>query len=198
TPFEREFHVDPGPGILGSKRTRPTPEAAAGFRRTAILSSKLRRVCKHCPQVNLTDLFCQRQCAQCCSDALHNNAPAFPSRSCRMAASQLFLSEPCPCISQTAKWINLCHIAIEYCASMKLEWISRLEQFLERNDFGKNWDGAYQDAVPTLRQLFHREGFRTYITSEWESPSRHPELVEIGRASCRERVRVSEGTRGAV
>jgi len=60
---------------------------------------------------------------------------------------------------------------------MKLEWISRLEQFLERNDFGKNWDGAYQDAVPTLRQFFHREGFRTYITSEWESPSRHPELV---------------------
>ncbi|PYR94107.1 MAG: hypothetical protein DMG19_00855 [Acidobacteria bacterium] len=60
---------------------------------------------------------------------------------------------------------------------MKLEWISRLEQFLERNDFGKNWDGAYQDAVPTLRQFFHREGFRTHITSEWESPSRHSELV---------------------
>src|SRR5438046_4973652 len=58
------------------------------------------------------------------------------------------------CKAQTAKWINLCHIAIEYCASMKLEWISRLEQFLERNDFGKNWDGAYQDAVPTLRQFF--------------------------------------------
>jgi len=60
---------------------------------------------------------------------------------------------------------------------MKLEWISRLEHFLERNDFGKNWDGAYQDAVPILRQFFHREGFCTQITSEWESPSRNAELV---------------------
>jgi len=60
---------------------------------------------------------------------------------------------------------------------MKSEWISRLEQFLEGNDFGKNWDGAYQDAVPTLRKFFHNEGFRTHIASEWESPSRHTELV---------------------
>jgi len=80
-------------------------------------------------------------------------------------------------ISETAEGINLGHIAIEYFASMKLEWISRLEHFLERNDFGKNWDGAYQDAVPILRQFFHREGFRTQITSEWESPSRNAELV---------------------
>ena len=80
-------------------------------------------------------------------------------------------------ISKTAEGINLGHIAIEYFASMKLEWISRLEHFLERNDFGKNWDGAYQDAVPILRQFFHREGFRTQITSEWESPSRNAELV---------------------
>lgn len=60
---------------------------------------------------------------------------------------------------------------------MKSEWIIRLEQFLEGNDFGKNWDGAYQDAVPTLRKFFHSEGFRTHIASEWESPSRHTELV---------------------
>ncbi|HYR41851.1 MAG TPA: hypothetical protein VER98_02425 [Terriglobia bacterium] len=60
---------------------------------------------------------------------------------------------------------------------MKVEWIRRLEQFLEGNDFGKNWDGAYQDAVPMLRQFFHREGFDTHIMSEWESPSRHAELV---------------------
>ncbi len=60
---------------------------------------------------------------------------------------------------------------------MKLEWISRLENFLEHNDFGKNWDGAYQDALPILRQYFHREGFHTHITSEWESPSRNAELV---------------------
>ncbi len=60
---------------------------------------------------------------------------------------------------------------------MKLEWIRKLEEFLEGNDFGKNWDGAYQDAVPTLRQFFHREGFDTRLMSEWESPSRHAELV---------------------
>ena len=60
---------------------------------------------------------------------------------------------------------------------MKAEWIRKLERFLEGNEFGKNWDGAYQDAVPTLRQFFHREGFRTQLMSEWESPSRHAELV---------------------
>lgn len=62
---------------------------------------------------------------------------------------------------------------------MKTEWISRLERFLEGKDFGKNWDGAYQDAVPTIRQFFHNEGFRTHIMSEWDSPSRNTELVAI-------------------
>jgi hypothetical protein len=62
---------------------------------------------------------------------------------------------------------------------MKAEWINKLEQFLEGNDFGKNWDGAYQDAVPTLRRFFHSEGFRTQIMSEWDSPSRLSELVAI-------------------
>jgi hypothetical protein len=62
---------------------------------------------------------------------------------------------------------------------MKTEWIQRLERFLEGNDFGKNWDGAYQDAVPTLRKYFHQEGFRTHIASEWESESRETELVAI-------------------
>ena len=60
---------------------------------------------------------------------------------------------------------------------MRDEWISKLERFLEGNDFGKNWDGAYQDAVPTLRQFFDKEGFRTHITSEWDSESRDTELV---------------------
>jgi hypothetical protein len=60
---------------------------------------------------------------------------------------------------------------------MKGEWINRLEEFLEGNDFGKNWDGAYQDAVPTLRRFFHTEGFSTHIISEWDSPSRNTELV---------------------
>jgi hypothetical protein len=60
---------------------------------------------------------------------------------------------------------------------MKVEWIRRLEQFLEGNDFGKNWDGAYQDAVPTLQRFFDQAGFRTRMMSEWESPSRYAELV---------------------
>jgi hypothetical protein len=60
---------------------------------------------------------------------------------------------------------------------MKSEWICKLEQFLEGNDFGKNWDGAYQDAVPALQKFFQTEGFHTHITSEWDSPSRHTELV---------------------
>jgi hypothetical protein len=62
---------------------------------------------------------------------------------------------------------------------MKDELIQRLEQFLEGNDFGKNWDGAYQDALPVLRQYFHKEGFRTRIMSEWDSESRDAELVAI-------------------
>src|SRR5438105_2332823 len=70
-----------------------------------------------------------------------------------------------------------CAFTIQLFASMKVEWITRLEQFLEGNDFGKNWDGVFQDAVPALRKFFHSEGFRTHITSEWESPSRHTELV---------------------
>jgi len=65
---------------------------------------------------------------------------------------------------------------------MKTEWITRIEQFLEGNDFGKNWDGAYQDAVPTIRQFFHKEGFRTHIMSEWDSPSRYTELVATNRS----------------
>ena len=62
---------------------------------------------------------------------------------------------------------------------MKSEWVTRLERFLEGNDFGKNWDGAYQDAVPTLRQYFQDEGFRTHIANEWDSESRETELVAI-------------------
>jgi hypothetical protein len=60
---------------------------------------------------------------------------------------------------------------------MKAEWITRLEQFLEGNDFGKNWDGAYQDAVPTIQRYFKTEGFSTHIMSEWDSPSRNTELI---------------------
>ena len=62
---------------------------------------------------------------------------------------------------------------------MKDELIRRLEKFLEGHDFGKNWDGAYQDVVPTLRQFFHTEGFHTTITHEWDSESRETELVAM-------------------
>lgn len=65
---------------------------------------------------------------------------------------------------------------------MKAEWIQRLEEFLEGNDFGKNWDGEYQDAVPAIRRYFHQEGFCTQIVSEWESPSRNAELVATRRS----------------
>jgi len=65
---------------------------------------------------------------------------------------------------------------------MKTEWITRIEQFLEGNDFGKNWDGAYQDAVPTIRRFFQKEGFSTHIMSEWDSPSRYTELVATNRS----------------
>src|SRR5690349_8050688 len=60
---------------------------------------------------------------------------------------------------------------------MKQEWIQKLETFLEGQDFGKNWDGAYQDAVPTLRTFFDKQGFRTHIMPEWLSDSRDTELV---------------------
>lgn len=62
---------------------------------------------------------------------------------------------------------------------MRNELIQRLERFLEGQDFGKNWDGAYQDAVPALRQYFVKEGFRTQIRPEWESESRDTELVAV-------------------
>jgi hypothetical protein len=62
---------------------------------------------------------------------------------------------------------------------MKDELVKTLEKFLECNDFGKNWDGVYQDAVPALREFFRREGFRTHIMSEWDSESRDTELVAV-------------------
>ena len=60
---------------------------------------------------------------------------------------------------------------------MKDEMIRTLEEFLNGNDFGKNWDGAYQDAVPTLRRFFQNQGFETVIKNGWESESGEIELV---------------------
>lgn len=65
---------------------------------------------------------------------------------------------------------------------MKLELVTRIERFLEGKDFGKNWDGAYQDAVPAIRSFFDKDGFRTEIMSERDSPSRLQELVAVKEA----------------
>lgn len=55
--------------------------------------------------------------------------------------------------------------------------IQDLESFLRMEDFGKNWDGAYQDVIPTIRRYFLTQGFETHFLSEWDSPSRDAELV---------------------
>ena len=60
---------------------------------------------------------------------------------------------------------------------MKDALIQELEQFLHKEDFGRNWDGAYQDVIPTIRRYFDTLGFETRMLSEWESPSRDTELV---------------------
>jgi hypothetical protein len=65
---------------------------------------------------------------------------------------------------------------------MKNELIQRLEKFLEGQDFGKNWDGAYQDALPTIQQYFQKEGFQTQIRPAEESESRDTELVATSRS----------------
>ena len=55
--------------------------------------------------------------------------------------------------------------------------IRDLELFLRQEDFGKNWDGAYQDVIPTIRRYFVKQGFETHFLSEWDSPSRDAELI---------------------
>ena len=44
---------------------------------------------------------------------------------------------------------------------MKEELIHALETFLQQEDFGRNWDGAYQDVIPTIRRYFMTNGFET-------------------------------------
>jgi hypothetical protein len=60
---------------------------------------------------------------------------------------------------------------------MKETLIRELESFLQQEDFGKNWDGAYQDVIPTIRKYFTTQGFETHVLSEWDSPSRDTELI---------------------
>jgi hypothetical protein len=60
---------------------------------------------------------------------------------------------------------------------VKDKLIKELEEFLHSEDFGRNWDGAYQDVIPTIRRYFDTLGFETRLLSESESPSRDTELV---------------------
>jgi hypothetical protein len=55
--------------------------------------------------------------------------------------------------------------------------IQELEAFLHREDFGRNWDGAYQDVIPAIRRYFDSNGFETRLLKEWETPSGETELV---------------------
>ncbi len=57
------------------------------------------------------------------------------------------------------------------------EIVARLEEFLRREDFGKNWDGVYQDVLPTIQRFFETEGFSTTFIGETETESRRAELV---------------------
>lgn len=60
---------------------------------------------------------------------------------------------------------------------MKEDLLRELEDYLERRGFGKNWDGAYQDSIPTVREFFEGHGFRTRVVREWDSESGESELV---------------------
>jgi len=55
--------------------------------------------------------------------------------------------------------------------------IQELEEFLQREDYGRNWDGAYQDVIPAIRRYFESHGFETRLVNEWESPTRDAELI---------------------
>jgi len=78
---------------------------------------------------------------------------------------------------------------------MKEELIQQLEAFLHQEDFGKNWDGAYQDAIPAIRRYFDSNGFETRLIKESESPSRDTELV-ASKAKITIRVPWSEDRNG--
>ena len=60
---------------------------------------------------------------------------------------------------------------------MKNTLIQELEEFLQREDYGRNWDGAYQDVIPAISRYFESQGFETRLINEWESPTRDAELV---------------------
>ncbi len=59
----------------------------------------------------------------------------------------------------------------------KEDIFKNLERQLGMEDFGKNWDGAYQDALPVIRRFLEADGFSTALISEAETESRNAELV---------------------
>ncbi len=60
---------------------------------------------------------------------------------------------------------------------MRDRLIRELEAFLQQQDFGRNWDGAYQDVIPAIRRYFTTNGFETQLLSESETASRDAQLV---------------------
>ena len=60
---------------------------------------------------------------------------------------------------------------------MKEDLVQALENYLAEQGFGTNWDGAYQDAISTIREFFDSHGFRTFKVSESDSKSRDTELI---------------------
>ena len=59
----------------------------------------------------------------------------------------------------------------------KEDIFKNLERQLGMEDFGKNWDGAYQDALPVIRRFLEADGFSTALIGEAETESRDAELV---------------------
>jgi len=78
---------------------------------------------------------------------------------------------------------------------MKDHLIHDLEEFLRQEGFGTNWDGAYQDVIPTIQRYFVTNGFETRFLNESESPSRDSELV-ASKDSINVRVPWSEDRNG--
>ena len=55
--------------------------------------------------------------------------------------------------------------------------VNNLETFLKSEDFETNWDGFYQDVLPTIQHFFKTKGFKTKLLDESETESRAAELL---------------------
>lgn len=55
--------------------------------------------------------------------------------------------------------------------------VNNLEAFLKSKDFEKNWDGLYQDVLPTIQDFLEKKGFKTLLLADSETDSREAELL---------------------